>query len=77
MLSQFDLQSDEVIDRVKSQEVSVRASYEYMLLNLLGLKVTNRDGTAHGFLLHGNNATLLSKRVQVEDIDLLVRSIAE
>ncbi len=41
MLLQFDLQSDEVVDRVEPQEITVCAAHKDVFLNLLRLEVAH------------------------------------
>ena len=48
-----------------------------MLFDVLRLEVADRDCTPHRLVLHWDNLTLLFQGVEVEYIDLLVRSIAE
>ena len=59
MLLQLHFERHEVVDRVKSEQVSISAADKDVLLNLLGLEVAHRDCTSNCFVPHWLNLGLL------------------
>jgi len=77
VLLQLDFHRDEVVNRVQSKQVAVGATDEDVLFDALRLEVAHRYGAPHRLVLHRDYLTLLFQGVEIEYIDLLVRSIAE
>ena len=77
MFLQLDFKSDEVIDWIQSEKITICATDKNVFLHLLRLEVPYWNCTSNCLVFHGLDLRLSLQWVEIQDINLFVGSITE
>ena len=77
MFLQFDLESHKVVHWIQAKKITISATDKDVLLNILRLEVAHRNSASHCLVPQWHDLILLLERIQIQDVDLFVWTIAE